>query len=137
MNEELLYERVKHFVENIGMLRHLGVELVGVTDETAEIAFTVGERTLNYRGMVHGGAIATILDTVAFLPGCLLPSGRKLTTEGMEVHYFRPASPGERVTARSRILRNGRRLVTCETEAFNGQGVKMAHAVVTLFDLDE
>jgi uncharacterized protein (TIGR00369 family) len=136
VNEELLIERLKPHIENIGMMHHMGVELVAVTEDTAEIAFIVDDRSRNNRNMVHGGAIAAVLDTVAFLPGCLLPSGRKLTTSGMEIHFFRPAEMGERITARSKILRNGRRLITIETEAFNGAGLKMAHGIVTLFDLE-
>lgn len=136
MDDKFLFERVDDLMRHIGMMRHLGARLVRVDEESAEISCTVDERSGNYLSMLHGGAVVALLDTVAFLPGCMLPSGRKLTTEGIETHFFRPAAMGETVTARARILRNGRRMVIVEAEAFNGAGLKMAHCILTVFDLE-
>lgn len=129
-------KKAQELMDRIGMMRNLGTRIVEITRETATLAFTGGDNHCNYRGMLHGGAIATILDTVGFMPGDLLPSGRILTTEGMEVHYFRPAEIGEEVSAKATILRNGRRVVTVQTEAFDSKGKKIAHAVVTLLDVE-
>ena len=76
------------------------------------------------------------MDTVVFFPGVLLPSGRKLTTEGIEIHFFRPASMGERITVRAEILRVGRRVCTVAATASNQDGNKIAHAIATLLDLE-
>ena len=82
-------EEIKEFFSKIGMMHHLGVKLTAMEEESAELTFTPDERHMNYMGMLHGGAVAAVVDTAAFMPGCLLPSGRKLTTEGVEVHRTR------------------------------------------------
>jgi uncharacterized protein (TIGR00369 family) len=128
--------RVREFFGRIGMMAHLGVEVVSVEEESAEVAFVADERHSNYMNGLHGGAIAAAIDTVAFMPGSLLPAGRKLTTEGMEIHFFRPAKMGEKIRARAKILRNGRRVVTLECDARRQDGKKIAHAIVTLLDLE-
>lgn len=127
--------KCREIFSRVTMMTHLGVELVSMEEETATLALTGDERHRNYMGALHGGAIAAAIDTVAFMPGALLPSGRKLATEGMELHFFRPSPLGERVLFNAKILRNGRRVVTVECEALAG-GAKIAHAIVTLLDLE-
>lgn len=129
-------DQAREIFARIGMMRHLGVELIRVDDASAVMAFTVDERHGNYLGGLHGGAVAAVIDTVVFFPGPLLPSGRALTTEGLEIHYFRPAQMGDRVTVRARLLRTGRRVCTVEAQAANQADQAIAHAVVTLLDLE-
>ena len=129
-------ERAKGIFAGIGMMEQLGVELTHVDSETAEMSFVVAEQHGNYLGGLHGGAVAAVVDTVVFFPGRLLPSGRKLTTEGIEIHFFRPAAMGERITVRAEIMRAGRRVCTVAATASNQAGRRIAHALVTLLDLE-
>ena len=119
----------------IGLVRTLGLELEAVTERTATAGVTVDERHGNYLGGLHGGVVSTLVDTVAFFPGMLLPSGRKLTTEGLSVHYFRPAAAGDRVTATAEVLRMGRRMGHVVVSVDNGRGSQLAHGYVTLLTL--
>jgi uncharacterized protein (TIGR00369 family) len=128
-------ERAHEIFKSVSMMQHLEVELTGVGDEWAEMCFVVGEKHGNYIGALHGGAVAAVMDTVAFFPGTLIPSGRPMTTEGLEVHYFRSAKMGERVRVRAELLRNGRRVVTAEVKALAEDGRQIAHAIVTLLDV--
>ncbi|GAB4252922.1 MULTISPECIES: PaaI family thioesterase [Deferrisoma] len=135
MEEAYWNDRAREIFAGIGLARHLGFELLEVTAETAEMAVTVEARHGNYLGGLHGGVLAALVDTVAFFPGRLLPSGLKLTTEGLEVHFMRPAGPGARITARAEILRLGRRVATVQVQARDQAGSLLAHAVVTLLTL--
>ncbi|GAB4259098.1 MAG: hypothetical protein Kow0092_07050 [Deferrisomatales bacterium] len=135
MTESSWMETAREILEGIGLARHLGFELVEVTEESAVMTVVVDGRHGNYRGGLHGGALAALVDTVAFFPGRLLPSGRKLTTEGLEVHFMRPASPGQRVTARAEILRLGRRVATVQVQCRDDLGRLLSHAVATLLTL--
>jgi uncharacterized protein (TIGR00369 family) len=136
LDQEGALARIRELFDRIGMMHHLGVEVSSIDEESAEIFFVADERHRNYMDSLHGGAIAAAIDTVAFMPASLLPSGRKLTTEGMEIHFFRPAKMGEKIRARAKILRNGRRVVTLECDALREDGKKIAHAIVTLLDLE-
>lgn len=133
MNDKL--ENCLRIYSGVGMMESLGFKFVSMEEETAEIELVPDKRHANYLGALHGGAVAAGIDTVVFFPGCLLPSGRKLTTEGVELHFFRPSPLGEKVLFRARILRNGRRVVTVEAEAV-ANGKKIAHAIVTLLDME-
>lgn len=50
----------------IGMLQTLGIRLTDVGDDYAVMEVIVDERHSNYFGGVHGGLLATLVDTVAF-----------------------------------------------------------------------
>ena len=120
----------------IGMIHHLGIRLTEVTEDEAEMELVVDDRHMNSLGGLHGGAVAAMADTVAFFPGALLPSGRRFTTEGVELHFFRPAAEGERIRCRAKILRNGRRVVTVEVRTHGEKDKQISHGIVTLLDLD-
>ena len=120
---------------HVGMMRAMGAEIVEVTENEAKMAFVVAQQHGNYMGGLHGGAVVALIDTVAFFPGCLLPTGRKLTTEGVETHFFRPAAMGERITGHATILRNGRRVVTVEVKVSKENGEQLAHGIVTMLDI--
>ena len=133
---ETAEERAREIFSGIGMMKHLDVELASVDFDSAEMSFIVAEKHTNYRGGLHGGAIAAVIDTVVFFPSGLLPSGRKLTTEGIEIHFFRPVRLGDRVTVRAQVIRLGRRVCTVEARASDQMDRKVAHGVVTLLDLE-
>ncbi len=133
---ETAEQRARKIFAGVGMMEHLEVELVKVDADTAELAFVVGDKHSNYLGGLHGGAVAAVVDTAVFFPGRLLPSGRKLTTEGIELHFFRPAARGERITVRAEIVRVGRRVCTVAATASNPSGKEIARGLATLLDLE-
>lgn len=137
MKENEMYQNALNIFSTVGLARFLGMELVAVADDECELSMPVDERHSNYIGGLHGGAAAALLDTAAFFPGSLLPSGIKLATEGIEVHLFRPVPLGEKVFAQAKILRSGRRIVTVELTLRMSGGKQAAHAIATLVDIGE
>lgn len=93
---------------------------------------------LNPMGMVHGGWIATILDSAM---GCAVHSslkpGQLYTTTSMNVNYVRPltADSGE-VRCEAVTTHQGSRLATSEGKLFDIKGRLIAHASETCMILD-
>lgn len=121
----------------IPLLRTLDIRLTGIGANHAVMEVTVDERHLNYFGGAHGGLIATLIDTVCFFPGPLLPAGRKVTTANLNVHYVRGGEVGDRLVARSEVLHLGRRTASLAVRVSNGRGELVAHGSVTLLILGE
>lgn len=128
-------ENAREIFSGIAMAGTLGLELLDVDEKTATMGLTVDHRHLNYLGGLHGGAVSALLDTVAFFPAVLLPSGRRFTTEGLSVHYFRPAAAGDRLIAKARVLRLGKRVANVEVQVAGAEGKVVAHGLVTLLVL--
>jgi uncharacterized protein (TIGR00369 family) len=82
-------------------------------------------------GILHGGALASLLDTAAaFAVLSLLAPGEQTVTVDLTVHFMRPARTG-RIAAHARVLRAGRRLATVSIEAIDNAGELLATALTT------
>ena len=96
----------------------VGVEVVELHDDGATMRLVVREEHLNSDGVVHGGVTFTLADS-ALGHGIFNALGKPCTTAEMKINYLRPVVRGV-MTARSRILRKGRRLVVARAEVHCG-----------------
>ena len=90
-------------------------------------------RHLNPLGTVHGGWVATLLDSAL---GCaihtLMPAGRGYTTAELGVNYVKGLTPKvQRVRAEGKVIHCGRQLATAEARLVGPDGTLYAHATTT------
>ena len=95
-------------------------------------------RHYNPLGSVHGGWIATLLDSCV---GCAvhttLPAGKAYTTAELKVNFVRPVT--SRVTlvrAVGNVIHGGNRMATAEGRLVGPDGKLYAHATTTCFIFD-
>jgi acyl-CoA thioesterase len=119
----------------IPLLDTLKVRLTEVGDRHAVMEVDVDDSHRNYHGGAHGGLIATMVDSVAFFPRPLIPSGNVYATTSLSVAYVRPAQVGDHLTARSELLHLGRRTASLSVRVTDGQGRLLAHGTVSLVAL--
>ena len=111
----------------------LGIDLGEVGDGIVTMRLTPAEYHYNPLGSVHGGVIATLLDSVM---GCAvhstLPQGHGYTTLELKVNYIRAITDttGE-VTAEGRIVHVGRRSAVAEAKLADAAGRLYATASTT------
>ena len=96
----------------------VGIEFVELHEDGATMRLEVDERHLNGAGVVHGGVTFTLADS-ALGYGIYKAVGKPCTTAEMKINYLKPVSSGV-LTARSHILRAGRRLVVARAEVCCG-----------------
>lgn len=115
----------------IGALMEFGI--TSVTD--GEVVFTClpDESAYNPIGLVHGGLVCTLLDSVT---GCAvhstLPLGTGYTSLDLAVSYLRPVSKDTGLlTARGWVTRRGRRAAFSEGEVRSPDGKVVATAKST------
>ncbi|MDE1145509.1 MAG: PaaI family thioesterase [Azospirillaceae bacterium] len=84
-------------------------------------------------GSVHGGWIATLLDTcMACAIQTTLTGGRGYTTLELKINYIRPVTEATGpVRAEGRIIHGGSRTATAEGHLLDGQGRLLAHGTTT------
>ncbi len=107
----------------------------GVSVGTGEVEFrcTPDESAYNPIGLVHGGLVCALLDTVA---GCAvhttLPLGTGYTSLEIKVSYLRPVRHGEgELRAVGRVTKPGRRAAFAEGEVRDAQDRLVATASST------
>jgi acyl-CoA thioesterase len=121
----------------IALLQTLGIRLVEIGERSALMEVVVDDRHRNYLGGVHGGLIATLIDTACFFPKPLLPSGQAATTLDLNVSYVRAAVVGDCLSARAELLHQGRRTASLAVRITDQQQRLVAHGTATLLLLPE
>ena len=113
----------------------LGLELGEINHGEVNIHLEVRDELKQYQGVVHGGAVASLIDTAAaFAILTQLELNERVTTTDLTIHYLRPVSSG-RVTATARIVRAGRRLFVVSVEVTNDRQMLLATAVTSYIKL--
>jgi len=116
----------------IAMLMQMGI--TGLEEGRVEFTCVVDESVYNPIGVVHGGLVCTMLDTVA---GCAvhttLPAGVGYTSIELKVNYLRAVhAAGGPLTAIGRVIRPGRRVAFAEGEVLDATGRTVATASSSL-----
>jgi acyl-CoA thioesterase len=127
----LTLDRAGEILESIPYAKLLGMEVEHAQAGVATLAFEVRDDLRRNNGIVHGGAIASLIDTAtAFAIISLLPAGEQTATVDLTITYLRPLSAG-RATATARVIRAGRRLISLSAEASDHSGKLIATALST------
>lgn len=124
-------KRLEDVFARVPFARHLRMEFVSAERGTATFALDARDELMRMGGIMHGGALASLIDTAAaFAVLTTLGPDARTATVDMTIHFLRPVSGG-RIEARARILREGRRLVILAVEATDEMGVLVATATAT------
>jgi uncharacterized protein (TIGR00369 family) len=111
----------------------MAMTAVSVGEGTVEFRCRPDESAYNPIGVVHGGLVCTLLDSVA---GCAvhstLPAGVGYTSLEIKVSYLRPDRHGAgELTATGRVTKPGRRAAFADGEVRDGDGRLIATASST------
>jgi uncharacterized protein (TIGR00369 family) len=124
-------KRIQKALATVPFARLIGIELEEIGSGTATISLKVRKELTQNQGMVHGGAVASLIDTAtAFAILTLLEPSEKVTTVDLTISYLRPVTRG-RLRARARVVRAGRRLFVVSAEVFSGETTLTATALST------
>jgi uncharacterized protein (TIGR00369 family) len=128
-------ERIERIFRDVPFAHMLGIELVELDRGDATVQLFVRDQLLQNHGVVHGGVIASLVDTAAaFAILTLLEPGQATTTVDLTIHYLRPLLQGQ-ATARARVVRAGRRIITVSADVLLESKVLAATALTTYIRL--
>lgn len=112
--------------------RLLGIEFGEYHDDGGvTLQLPLDDRHQNGAGVVHGGVMLTLADA-AVSYGIARSIGSRCTTVEIKINYLRPVTGGV-LTARSHLVRAGRRLVVARGEVYCES--KQVAEVLTTFAL--
>ena len=124
-------ERIERALEAVPFAKLLGLKVESVVPGEAVLSLPVRDELKQNHGVMHGGAIASLIDSaMAFAIIPLLAENERTTTVDLTIHYLRALTHG---TARStaRVVRAGRRVIVVSAEVFDDKGDLAATAVST------
>ena len=124
-------ERIERAIEAVPYAQLLGIQLEKVAPGEATLTLAIRPELTQNHGVVHGGAIASLLDTAtAFAILTLLEPDERVTTVDLTISYLRPAIEGK-LHATARVLRQGCRLFTVSAELTDSGGTLLTTALST------
>lgn len=102
-----------------GFNRHNGIRFTVVEEGYCECEVDMTKQSLNPQGVAHGSLLFALCDCVTGM--ATATTGRSMLTQSAGIHFLRPGTGG-RLTARSRLVKNGRRTALCLGEVFDEDG---------------
>jgi uncharacterized protein (TIGR00369 family) len=136
VSQELSAEELARLRETFARVPYvglLGFEFVRAERGAATFALEVREELTRMGGILHGGAVVSLLDTAAaFAVHTVIEPDARTVTVDLTAHFLRPASAG-RIEARARVLRRGKRVCILSVEARDTTAEIIATSTMTYF----
>ena len=99
-------------------------------DGSARLSFHAGDEHLNPAGTLHGGVLATLVDTaMGQAVRSATDDGDVPATSQLTVTYLRPGKPGP-LEVNATVRTRGEHLTVCEADV-EQDGKSLVHAVAT------
>ena len=130
---ELMQAMMRGEIPYAAIAKTLDFTILSVSPGVAVFQGTPLPQHLNPLGTIHGGWVATLLDSSL---GCsvhtMMPPGRAYTTAELSVNYVKGVTPKvPRVRAEGKVIHCGRQLATAEARLYGPDGTLYAHATTT------
>jgi acyl-CoA thioesterase len=125
-------EDVRGRVERSRFHSWLGMHLERLEAGRSELALEVGPDHVNLMGVLHGGVISSLADAatgIAMLSA--LEDGLSHLTTSIQLTFLAPGRLGDRVIARGRVVKRGRRFGYAEADVEGPDGTLLARATAT------
>ncbi|MFO7712908.1 PaaI family thioesterase [Desulfosarcina sp.] len=114
---------------------HMLMALKAIEFDHARVVLKCDTCHLQPYGIVHGGVLATLIDTATFWAAFLrLPEHDGLVNVDLKLNYLMPVSAGT-LTASGRCIRAGQSISYAEAGVTNADGQLVAHGTSTLMAL--
>lgn len=114
-------KQLKAFLEADGYWKHLGMKVRSLQKGYAELSLKLREElTHSYGSMMHGGAMASLLDASVFVSMILLMDfeRERTTTIELKINYLKPVrfSDEREIVSCARVVKKGKSVAvgTCE-----------------------
>ncbi len=122
--------RLREAFAQVSFATLLGIKIGSLERGAATMLFDVRPELTRMEGILHGGALASLIDTAAaFAVLSVLTPDQQTVTVDLTIHYLRPVTAGQ-VAARARVVRAGRRLVNVAVEATDSDNRLVASAML-------
>lgn len=129
-------ERLFTLIDDVPFLRHMGIRITDLSWRSAAFEMTAAEFRLQPYGVVHGGNIATLIDTATFW-ACFLSTGGDedgLTTVDLKLNYLAPARV-EALRCTGTMIKAGKKIAYAEASVHTADDRLIAHGTSTLMRL--
>lgn len=114
---------------------HMSMRLSSIDLDRAVVQLRTAQCHLQAYGIVHGGVLATLIDTATFWAVYMrIPEDAGLVNIDLKLNYLKPVENGP-LTAEGRAIRSGSHICYAESDVWNADRDLVAHGTSTLMIL--
>jgi uncharacterized protein (TIGR00369 family) len=124
---------IRQFLPSSPFVGHLGIQLTDIRQDEATLRLPFSDSLITIGTTVHGGAIASLIDTAAMVAAWSddsVPDNMRGTTVSLTITYLAPAEH-EDIQATARVMKRGRSLVYLDVEVHSVSRKSIAKGLVT------
>ncbi|MEM7134612.1 MAG: PaaI family thioesterase [Chloroflexota bacterium] len=130
-------QRLIEVVNSSAFPSHLPFWLESIAFDESTVKMKIGPEHFQPLGTVHGGILATLIDTATYwAPFLRIPADAGMVNVDLKLNYLK-AVTGGLLIAEGRCLRTGRTINYAEASVKNENGNLVAHGTSTLMVLPE
>ena len=129
--EKITQEEVIDFCNQNSLIKFLGVKIVPLENLKVRLELFVGERHTNPYGLLHGGMMATLVDTA--MGAACLAQNKKVVTVSLTIDYMKAFPVHTKILTDAKIIHGGRKIIFCECNLLDEEGTLYAKANATFF----
>lgn len=111
MNENRKHILMDKINQDTGFIQKTNLSIAGLEEGYAKGEVKVDETLSNGMGMVHGGCLFSVMDTVAGIAA--MTYGNQVTTLNGQVHYLHAAKNCEFLYVVAQVQKAGSRIINC------------------------
>ena len=130
MNKQECLQLLKRF-EGSTFLKYCGIKLEDADCGWVKLSMPVRKEITNPFGYIHGGAIATLIDTtggiVCWTVGCMV------CTLDLGTNFMKNVKVGHTVFAEARVLRKTKHVVFVEAQVYSDEGDLLSKGKATMY----
>lgn len=109
----------------------LGIEMDQLNPEYVRIKLSINQSFLNVNGSVHGGIVASMLDSIMGVTLRHQNYDAKVATVSLTTQFIAPVLEGMVVYATAKVVNAGRRIASLEAKLESESGEILASGVAT------
>ena len=119
--------------EQNGFLKHNDIIIEKVDEKVSKVKMDITEKSLNPYGIIHGGLIFSMGDTVMGIT--VRKTGRNAVTLDASINYIKPGT-GKYLIATSEVLKIGKTTSVLKANIYNDQNELIAIMSSTYFFIE-
>lgn len=113
-------------------MQHNNLELTEIKPGWAKIKLTIDQKVLNPYGMVHGGILFSMADTVA--GAACIASGKKCVTLNSSINYIKPGT-GNIIIGIAKEVSAGNSICVYDVSLYNEDNTLISTSTFTMYCL--